>query len=68
VAVFGPTDPARNGPYGGSFTVLRSPGAVTSHKRRAAIDSSMETISPEQVFEALKTRLCSESTPAGSGL
>jgi heptosyltransferase I len=68
VAVFGPTDPARNGPYGGSFTVLRSPGAITSHKRRAALDPSMETISPELVFEALKARLCSESKPAGSGL
>ena len=68
VAVFGPTDPARNGPYGGSFTVLRSPGAVTSHKRRAALDPSMETLSPDLVFEALKARLGSQSKPAGSGL
>ena len=56
VAIFGPTDPARNGPYGGSFTVLRSPTAVTSHQRRAH-DPSMEAISPDLVFEALKARL-----------
>ena len=35
VAIFGPTDPARNGPYGGSLRVLRSPAAVTTYKRRA---------------------------------
>ena len=26
-AIFGPTDPARNGPYGGDFQVFRMPGA-----------------------------------------
>ena len=30
VAIFGPTDPARNGPYGNTVRVLRSPSAVTS--------------------------------------
>ena len=58
VAIYGPTDPAINGPYGGSFTVLRSPQAVTTHKRRAAIDRSMHEISPAQVGEALRT-VCS---------
>ncbi len=53
VAIFGPTDPARNGPYGGSLKALRSPSAVTSYKRRDAIDESMRRISPGQVFEAL---------------
>lgn len=57
VALFGPTDPARNGPYGSTFTVLRSPGAVTSYKRRDEIDPSMRAISPDAVFEALKPRL-----------
>jgi heptosyltransferase-1 len=55
VAIFGPTDPARNGPYGDSFTVLRSPNAVTSYKRVSTIDSSMWEISPEDVFSVLKT-------------
>ena len=35
VAIFGPTDPARNGPYGGSLKVLRSAAAVTTYKRDA---------------------------------
>jgi heptosyltransferase-1 len=67
VAIFGPTDPARNGPYGGSFTVLRDPRAITSHKRRAAVDRSMEEISPEAVFEALKRRIGFRANSAGSG-
>jgi heptosyltransferase-1 len=57
VAVFGPTDPARNGPYGGSLRVLRSAVAVTSYKRGAAIDESMRKISPSEVFEALRAAL-----------
>jgi heptosyltransferase-1 len=57
VAIFGPTDPVRNGPYGDTFTVLRRPGAVTSYKRRAEPDSSMREIAPDSVFEALKARL-----------
>lgn len=67
VAIFGPTDPARNGPYGDSFTVLRDPHAATSHKRRAATDRSMEAITPDQVFEALKVRLRPQTSSAGSG-
>jgi heptosyltransferase-1 len=56
VAIFGPTDPARNGPYGKTLTVLRSPLAVTSYKRRQEIAHSMREISPDAVFEALKSR------------
>lgn len=57
VAIFGPTDPARNGPPGDSFTVLRDHRAVTSYKRRDEIDPSMRAICPEEVLEALKRRL-----------
>ncbi|MBM3746070.1 MAG: glycosyltransferase family 9 protein [Acidobacteria bacterium] len=57
VAVFGPTDPARNGPYPRSFTVLRSPSARTTYRRRGETDPSMREISPDAVFEALKIRL-----------
>jgi lipopolysaccharide heptosyltransferase I len=53
VAIYGPTDPARNGPYGGSVRVLRSPRAVTSYKRRVATDPSMGLISAAEVVEAL---------------
>lgn len=52
VAIFGPTDPARNGPYGGSLRVLRSPAAVTSYKRHHD-DTWMRAISPAAVLEAL---------------
>ena len=61
VAIFGPTDPARNGPYGESMQVLRAPGAVTTYRRGESIDPSMRAISPDMVFDALKSVLCSSS-------
>jgi heptosyltransferase I len=57
VAIFGPTDPARNGPYGNSLRVLRSVSAMTTYKRGAAIDESMRSISPGEVFDALRVAL-----------
>jgi len=64
VAIYGPTDPAQTGPWGGSFTVLRSPGAVTSYKRRREIDPSMGEIAPDAVFEALRAQLAPRPHPA----
>ena len=61
VAIFGPTDPARNGPYGKSFTVVRDPRAVTSYKRSREIDASMRAILPETVLEALADRISSHN-------
>ena len=63
VAIFGPTDPARNGPYGGSTRVLRSPSAATTYKRSEEIDPSMYEISADEVFESLRDAL---SGAAGS--
>jgi heptosyltransferase-1 len=57
VAIFGPTDPARNGPYGDSLQVLRPGGGGTTYKRGTNIDESMRRISPAQVFEALRAVL-----------
>jgi heptosyltransferase-1 len=57
VAIYGPTDPARNGPYGDSLRVLRSPAAVTTYKRGAFIGEAMRAVSPDHVFEALKAML-----------
>jgi heptosyltransferase I len=57
VAIFGPTDPARNGPFGTSFTVLRNPHAVTSYKRSETHDPSMLEVTVDEVFAALKARL-----------
>jgi heptosyltransferase-1 len=57
VAIFGPTDPARNGPYGDTFTILRSHLAATTYKRGAKIDEGMRAVTPDQVTNALKLRL-----------
>jgi len=53
VAIFGPTDPSRNGPYGGTIRVLRSASVETTYKRAAGTHDSMRAISPEDVLEAL---------------
>jgi heptosyltransferase-1 len=52
VAIFGPTDPARNGPFGGSFRVLRHPESKRDHTRRAQPEAGLLTITPEAVTEA----------------
>jgi len=61
VALFGPTDPARNGPYRGGDTqpsehtdiVLRASGVRTTHKRSSQPHPSMLAISVDQVFDAV---------------
>jgi heptosyltransferase-1 len=57
VALFGPTDPARNGPYGGSLTVLRHASAKTSYKRGTAIDPALRALTPDVVAAALSRSL-----------
>jgi heptosyltransferase I len=57
VALFGPTDPARNGPYPPGDIVLRSPKAVTTYGRIDATDPSLLDLSVETVFAAVKRRL-----------
>jgi len=57
VAIFGPTDPARNGPYGGSLRVLRSASASTTYKRHGD-DRDMRAITPAAVAEALLAAVC----------
>ncbi|GGG96142.1 glycosyltransferase family 9 protein [Silvibacterium dinghuense] len=52
VGIFGPTDPARNGPFGGRFHVLRHPESRRDHTRRAEPESGLLTITPEAVLEA----------------
>jgi heptosyltransferase-1 len=63
VALFGPTDPARNGPYGssvhdgsihgGSIRVLRDARAITDYHRRDQPDPSMFALTPEMAAQAL---------------
>ncbi len=57
VAIFGPTDPARNGPFGTSSIVLRSPSSITSHKRRPQPDEGLLKISIEEVVASARQLL-----------
>ena len=54
VAIFGPTDPVRNGPYRRTGTVLRWEGATTTYKRGADTDESLLHISVDEVLNALR--------------
>ena len=62
VALFGPTDPARNGPYRGPEApegvhrdiVLRAQNARTTHKRGSQPDASMLAIDVDAVFDAVR--------------
>ncbi|MBI3934211.1 MAG: lipopolysaccharide heptosyltransferase I [Acidobacteria bacterium] len=57
VALFGPTDPRRNGPYGNSHRNLRAENAITSHRRSGRRDGGMDRIRPVQVLEAVRELL-----------
>jgi len=57
VALFGPTDPVRNGPYPPGEIVLRSPKAVTTYGRSNQVDPSLLDLSVDTVFAAVKQRL-----------
>jgi len=52
VGIYGPTDPARNGPFGGSFRVLRHPESKRDHSRRAEPEAGLLTIAPGEVWSA----------------
>jgi lipopolysaccharide heptosyltransferase I len=57
VALFGPTDPARNGPYRSDAIVLRTAGATRDHSRRWETDPSMLAIQVDAVFDAVSQRV-----------
>lgn len=57
VAIFGPTDPARNGPYGTRSIVLRNPQSVTSHARRSQPDQGLLEIGANAVVDAARSLL-----------
>lgn len=57
VAIFGPTDPARNGPYGTRSIVLRNPASPTSHSRRPQPDEGMLEITVDAVVDAARRLL-----------
>jgi heptosyltransferase-1 len=57
VAIFGPTDPARNGPHGTKNIVLRDASSVTSHKRSRETEDGLRNITTEQVLKASRELL-----------
>ncbi|HWE87211.1 MAG TPA: glycosyltransferase family 9 protein [Terracidiphilus sp.] len=60
VGIYGPTDPARNGPYGTRFRVLRSPFSLRNHARRNAPEAGLLTITPEDVLKAVDEVIAEE--------
>ena len=57
VAIYGPTNPARNGPYPPQPIVLRDRAAATTHEREFQTSPSLLKISVDQVFDAVRHRL-----------
>ncbi len=56
VALFGPTDPARNGPWGaGPKRVLRDPASTTTYKRTEVPDPGLARLSVETVMDAVRS-------------
>ena len=64
VAIFGPTDPARNGPHSAAFRVLRDAAAVTSYKHEDRDNPSMRAIRPEEVWDVLAPLLKPDVAPS----
>jgi len=52
VAIFGPTDPARNGPYGTEARVLRNASSKTDHSRQGAPEPGLLEITVHEVAAA----------------
>jgi heptosyltransferase I len=65
VGLYGPTDPARNGPWGVPFRVLRHPESRRDHARRSAPEAGLLTIEPEEVLVAVDELLRPQGTTAG---
>ena len=63
VAIYGPTDPARNGPYSPTFQVLRDDAAITSYKHEDRATAAMLAIRPADVWNVLGPILRPKGTP-----
>jgi heptosyltransferase-1 len=57
VAIFGPTNPARNGPFGTRNVLLRSISSATSYKHVDRQDQGLLEISADQVVAAARQLL-----------
>ncbi|HEY1465292.1 MAG TPA: lipopolysaccharide heptosyltransferase I [Terriglobales bacterium] len=61
LAIFGPTDPARNGPFGVRNIVLRNAASANSYSHKREADEGLLQISAEEVLAAAKQLLGSAS-------
>jgi len=61
VGIYGPTDPSRNGPFGATFRVLRSPESRRDHTRHAAPEAGLLTIQTADVLRAARELLYSKT-------
>jgi len=57
IAIFGPTDPARNGPYGTKNIVLRNAASRTSLSHTSTPDPGLLRIMPDEVISAARRLL-----------
>ena len=57
VGIYGPTNPARNGPFATRSIVLRSEASITSHKRHQQTEEGLLEITSEQVVDAARELL-----------
>jgi heptosyltransferase-1 len=57
VAIFGPTNPARNGPFGTRSVVLRSASSITDHTRRREPEQGLLEITVGDVVDATRKLL-----------
>jgi heptosyltransferase-1 len=61
VAIFGPTNPSRNGPFGTRSAVLRSASSVTDHTRRREPEQGLLEITVAEVVGATRKLLQSRA-------
>jgi heptosyltransferase-1 len=52
VGLYGPTDPARNGPYGTVSCVLRHASSKSDHSRHQETEAGLMQITTDEVVEA----------------
>jgi heptosyltransferase I len=60
VGIFGPTNPARNGPFGTQSIVLRSASSVTDHSRHGDAERGLLEITVDEVSAAARKLLGSD--------
>jgi heptosyltransferase-1 len=58
VGLFGPTDPARNGPFSAADISVRNPQfSITTYRRGASYSPAMLSITVDQVMDAVEQRM-----------